>query len=294
MTKKLVIFDGNHLAYRAYYKFTNLKTLDGVKTGVIYGMPYVAESLIRRLTPDDVVVVFDGGRSPFRKGLLPSYKERDKKLGFDAEDFFRQRDEGKEIFKALGLKVARKEDVEADDLITMISRRYSKKGWEIIIVSGDKDFNQLLDKNIKIFNVTKNKLYEDWNLKKEIGYTPDQFVDYISITGDKSDHIDGYPGLGPKRTTILLEKYGSIDNFIKSGDSFGKVDVALLKEIWKRNKKLIDLKYFYLRFMINEAIPWENPTGEFSLEKVKKLCGNYEINSFLKSQFINTFKNLKA
>lgn len=290
---KLVIFDGNHLAYRAYYKFSNLKTLDSVKTGVIYGMPYVAESLIRRLNPDRVAIVFDGGRSLFRRELLPSYKERDKKLGFDTEDFFRQKDVGKEIFKALGLKVAHERYQEADDLIAMISRRYSKEGWEVVIVSGDKDFNQLLEKNISIFNVSKNKTYEHWNLKKELGYSPDQCVDYLSLCGDKSDGIDGYPGLGDKRTLALLEKFGSVSNFLKSKESFGKVDKLKLTEIWKRNKKLIDLKFYYRKFLMKKAIPWENPNAAFDYDGLKRICGMYEINSFLKPQFLNTFKNLK-
>jgi len=300
MFKRIAIFDGNHLAYRALYKFMNLKTLDGVKTSVIYGMPYVAESLIRRLGPDEVVVVFDGGRSSFRKELLPSYKDKPKKLGFDREDFYRQREEGKKIFMAFGLRVVHQWDMEADDLIAMIARRYSKLEWEAVIVSADKDFNQLLmplvtglHGAVNIFNVSKNKMYEDRTLKKEVGYTPSQCVDYLALTGDKSDNIDGYPGLGPKRTLALLEKYQSVDSFLKSGDSFGKVDKPKLREIWKRNKKLIDLKYFYRKFLIHQAIPWVNPNAELNIDLLKHICGIYEINSFLKPQFLNTFKQLR-
>jgi DNA polymerase-1 len=299
MLNRLVIFDGNHLAYRAYYKFMNLKTLDGVRTGVIYGMPYVAESLIRRLGPDEVVVVFDGGRSKFRNELLPSYKQRDKKLGFDAEDFHRQKDVGKELFKTLGLRIARQKHMEADDIITMISRRYSKKIWDVVIVSGDKDFNQLLKPykdgvqgEISIYNTSKGQLVTYGNLKKFVDYTPDMCVDYLALTGDKSDNIDGYPGLGPVRTLRLLDKFGSVDNFLKSEEKFGKVDKSRLEEIWKRNKKLIDLKYFYRKFLMKEAIPWENPNFGFDEKELKKLCGTYEINSFLKPQFINTFKTI--
>ena len=134
LLKRLVVFDGNHLAHRAYHKFANLKTIDGKKTSIIYGMVYIIESLVRRLGPDDVIVTFDGGRSSYRLGILPTYKDRDKKLGFDYEDFSSQRDVGKQIIKHLGIRVAQKKGYEADDIISMITREYSGLGWEVIIV----------------------------------------------------------------------------------------------------------------------------------------------------------------
>lgn len=300
MRNKIVIFDGNHLAYRAYYKFANLKTLDGVKTSIIYGMPYIAESLIRRLSPNEVAVVFDGGRSNFRMRLLPTYKAREKKLGFDVEDFRRQKDVGRDIFMSLGLSVAVKEHTEADDIIAMITRRFSVGEWDVIIVSGDKDFNQLITFPVKgingevtVYNTSKGRQFEYNTLEKEVGYRPEQCVDYLSLVGDKSDHIDGYPGIGPVKALLLLKKYGSIGGFLKSGDKFGKVNKVKLLEIWKRNKKLISLKYYYRKFLKREAIPWLYQEG-INLDKFKKLCGTYETNSFLKPQFINTFKNISS
>lgn len=299
MNKKIAIFDGNHLAYRALYKFGNLRTIDGVKTGVIYGMVYVAESLIRRIGPDVAVVVFDGGRSKYRLELLPSYKDREKKIGFDADDFFRQKDAGKELFMTLGIKVAQKKHTEADDIIAMITRRYSKKEWDVVIVSGDKDFNQLIDGGwpgerggIEIYNTSKGINYTYRNLCDKVGYYPAQTVDYLSLLGDKSDKIEGYPGIGPVKASQLLEQYGSVRNFLESGEKFGKVDNKKLEQIWKRNKKLIDLKFFYRKFLMKESIPWVNPTTGMCEDKLRKLCSTYEINSFLKPQFLKTFKNL--
>jgi len=294
MSKKLLIFDGNHLAYRAFYKFSNLRTLDKVNTSIVYGMPYIAESIIRRLSPDKVFLTFDGGRSKFRLDVLPSYKERDKKLGFDAEDFFRQKDLGKEIFKAFGIQVAQKKHYEADDLIAMITRRYVDNGYQIIIVSGDKDFNQLISEKVNVYNVSKNKAYSVDNCKEELGYEPEQCVDYLTLLGDKSDNIPGYPGIGPVKAVQFLEEFGSIKEFLNSTAKFGKVDKEKLEEIWKRNKKLIDLKYFYRRFLRTESIPWENPDATMDLDKLRKICGANEINSFLKPQFINTFKQINT
>lgn len=299
--KTLVIFDGNHLAYRAYYKFTNLRTLDDFKTSLIYGMPFIAESLIRRLSPNEVVVAFDGTRSLYRLGILPNYKNREKKLGFDAENFHKQKDIGRELFMALGLKIVYDKDEEADDIIAMVARRYSIKGWNVIIASGDKDFNQLIiDKDkgqgsITVYNPSKgkNKIYDSYNLFKEVGYHPRDTVDYLSLLGDASDKIPGFPGIGDKRARQLIDTFGGVKEFLKSDEKFGKVNKKELEEIWKRNKKLIDLKFFYRKFFMKKSIPWVNHDAKFNQEKFKKLCGLYEINSFLKPQFLNTFKKIK-
>ena len=297
MMNRIVIFDGNHLAYRAYYKFGNLKTIDSVRTGVIYGMPYIAESLIRKLGPDKAVIVFDGGSHESRLKLLPDYKKRDKKLGFDAEDFFRQKDAGRDIFMALGLKVAWKRHFEADDIITQIARRYSRKGWEVVIISADKDFYQLIkplskDGAIMMYNVSKNKMVDDYSFRISHNHRTDQSVDYLCLTGDKSDNIPGYPGIGEKRGIDFLEKFGSIKDFLNSDEKFGKMDKEKLREIYRRNKKLIDLKYFYRTYMAKESIPWLNPDAKLDMDKLTSTLSQYEIASFLKPQFINTFKNL--
>ena len=296
---RLVIFDGNHLAYRALYKFANLKTFDGANTSVIYGMPFIAESLIRRLAPDKVAMTFDGGRSPFRMGLLPLYKQRDKKLGFDYDDFKRMRTAGSDIFTAMGIQVAWKKDFEADDLIAMIARRYSIVEWDVVIVSADKDFNQLimpldpgLHGPVSVFNVGKNLMLDYHTLKETTGYYPEQCVDYLSLTGDKSDNIPGYPGIGPKKALDILHRWGSIKQFICHDASYGKVDKMELEKIRAINKKMIDLRYFYRKFLMHEPIPWLNPTPEFDEDRLRSICNVHEINSFLKPQFINTFKKL--
>ena len=299
MRNRLVIFDGNHLAYRAYYKFGSLKTIEGTRTGVIYGMPYIAESLIRRLGATSAVMTFDGGRHKSRLELLPDYKKRDKKLGFDAEDFFFQKDEGMKLFMALGLKVAWAKGWEADDIIAQIARRYSQSGWDVIIVSADKDFHQLiqfpvLDEQgeITMFNPAKGKEFGYTTISKEVGYTPEQCVDYLCLRGDKSDNIPGYPGIGEKRAIQFLGQFGSIKAFLKSDQTFGKMDKDKLRDIYKRNKGLIDLKFFYRKFMIKIPIPWVNP-GILDMDELRIICPTYEINTFIKPQFLNTFKKLQ-
>ena len=299
LLKRVLVFDGNHLAHRAYYKFANLKTLDGSKTSIIYGLVYILESVIRRLGPDEVIVTFDGGHSNHRVALLPGYKQREKKLGFDYDDFIRQKETAKETVKCLGIKVAHKKGYEADDIITMIARRYSVMGWETIIVSGDKDFNQLLMPSnfsthgaINIFNTNKGKLIEPRTLTSFYPYTPNQCVDFLSLTGDDSDKIPGYRGLGEIKSLELINEFGGVRKFLKSDKQFGKVNKDLLKEVYNRNRQLIDLKWYYRKYLLREEIPYENPKPLFDFLELKRICSLHEVNTFLKPQFIQTFKNL--
>lgn len=287
-----MVFDGNHLLYRAYYKFANLKTIEGIRTSITYGLPYISESLIRRLSPTEVITTFDGEKSKFRLGLLPGYKDRVKKLGFDAEDFHRQKITSIKSLQLLGIKVALHKELEADDVIAMITRRYKQMGYEVIIVSGDKDFNQLIDKKVSVFNSNKGIMLTKLNLQKLVGYKPEQTVDYLSLLGDASDKIPGYPGIGEKKALNLLDTYGSVKTFLESGDTFGKTDNKKLKELIKLNKKLIDLNYFYRKFLRKMDIPFLDVNPKLDINKFKLHCAKYEINSFLKTQFIKTFNKL--
>jgi DNA polymerase I len=290
--KRILLIDGNHLIYRAFFKFKGLRTLDGKATSVVYGGPYILESIIRRLGPDKVMVVFDHGRSDFRKGILPDYKQRESKLGEDKDDFFRQRDELVKLLIAMGLTVFRVQGYEADDIIAYLSKVYYKMGWDNIIVSADKDFVQLINTTTLLYNVNKGVLIDELNCKEHYGYTVRQCVDYLSICGDESDHIPGYPGIGPATATKLFDKFGSVRKFLRSSEPMGKIDKEKLKLIHERNRKLIDLNYFLRHVLVPENIKPINSKANFNKSHVMDICMDNQINSFIKPQFINTFINL--
>lgn len=289
--RRALVIDGNHVTYRAYYKFKNLKTIGGINTSIVFGIPRILESLVRKFDyPDKVIVVFDGKKSKYRLGILPEYKQRDQKLGFDREDFIRQRQEAMDALGFLAVPVVYHKNYEADDLIALLTRRLPK--YHITIVSGDKDFNQLISETIDVYNVNKGKLLTLDNAYKELGYRADQTVDFLSLWGDSSDNISGYPGIGEVRAKKFLEQFGSIKEFLKGDEKFGKTDKILLKEIAFRNKKLIDLKYYYRKNLLKSKIPYYSNNKDIDLSAFKRFCAINETNSFLKPQFINTFKKL--
>lgn len=289
-----MVVDGNHLCYRAHYKFANMKTLEGVSTSVVYGAPYILESVIRKIGPDKVIVVFDSNRHTFRTSLLPNYKQRDPKLGFDKTDFFRQRDELIDIFSYMGLPIVKKDGFEADDLIYQVIKAEQKGETEVVIVSGDKDFNQAVNKYVWIWNTQKDFKITHYNMESKIGYKPEQCIDYLCLLGDDSDHIKGVPGIGEKRAKDFLLQYSSIRNFLKSKDTkFGKLDKSLIRGVYQINRKLISLSIFYRKFLKGQPIPYIRRPKDLDIIKLKRICARYEINTFIKPDFISTFNNLK-
>jgi len=291
---KVLVIDGNNLLYRVYYKFSSMRAMDGTPTGISYGFPMVLQSLIVKFKPSQVVVVFDGGNAKKRLEILPEYKLREKKEGFDKEDFMRQWEVVKRFLEILCVPYIQIRYHEADDLIWLVARGLKRRN-RVIIVSSDKDFVQLLGKNVEIWNPSKKVLITTKNAKVVMGYESYQCVDYLTLDGDKSDNIPGYPGVGPVTAKAFLEEHNSITDFLKSGaEKFKKIEPEPLEAVYRVNRAIIDIKYFcrkYItykdfksaRVLINDTI---------DTETLAYICADNSIKTFIKKPFIKAFKNL--
>ena len=142
MRPKAIIIDGNNLLHRAYHQYKQMRASDGKPSGVVFGVPYMLWSLIRNHKPEDIVMVFDGGRDRNRLKAHPDYKKKEPKADFDYEDFIKQKTAAMGICNSLGIKITHRKDLEADDVIWLQARRWEKKGYQVMIVSTDKDFVQ--------------------------------------------------------------------------------------------------------------------------------------------------------
>jgi len=286
-----MVIDGNNQAYRAVYKFGDMKNNKGVSTSLIYGVPYILKNTIAKFTPDEVYITFDGGRSHIRKTLLPNYKNRDKKLGFDYENFKEQMDILRAFLPSLGLSVVYKHDMEADDLIYKLCK---KKG-KITIVSSDKDFNQLISKDVQVYNPYTQATLTHGSLHKRVGYRPEQTVDYLVLDGDSSDKIPGYKGMGEKRIKAFLDEFGSIKNFLNTETAVYKfLDKEVLRDLYKLNRTLIDLRYITIKYKELRDIKISEFTtrGKYDHKTVIDFSRKYNINTFLLPDFTKTFKGL--
>ncbi len=286
-----LIIDGNNYAYRAYYAYARMKSRKGNPSAVVFGIPTFLSKLINDFKPSRLIVVFDGDRHPKRMELNPGYKgSRGGKVGFDAEDFFKQKDVAMDLLhNGFGIPVYRNRGHEADDMIYKLAKKYKKKG-HVMIGSADKDFNQLIDEDLSIWNHNKDRVVGLDNCYHLFGYHPDQCVDFLALDGDKSDGITGYRGIGEVKAKDFISKH-SIKEFLKNGLSYPRINNDKLASIYSTNRALIDLKYFNRRF--NRKV---KPSYAFdSKPKMNKsviddISITYSTNSFRVPTFINKFK----
>lgn len=290
---KIIIIDGNNLCHRAYHKFKQMRSSEGKQSGVAFGFLYILRSLVNLHSATRVIVVFDGGRHPKRVELLPNYKERDKKDDFDSKSFYSQKDDVKKFLKYFCIDYIEEPGTEADDVMWLLARKLKKKN-QIVIVSTDKDFNQLLSKDISIWHPWKDKRITHKNIESIYGYTPEQCVDYLILVGDSSDNIKGYPNIGDKRARDFLAKH-SIKEYLYTyeHDEHSIIKRKKLEEIYLLNRQLIDIRLFCRRYMKgNFTTLVKNHKKKIEKKKIAELASDYSITTFHKEDFQKTFKNL--
>ncbi len=214
MKKTLYIIDGHALCYRAYYAFIRNPLLNsrGQNTSAIFGFARMLYRLIIDQKPDYIAVAFDPPKKSFRFEMYPEYKANRQKM---PDDLRSQIDEIKRMVEALGLARIELGDYEADDVLGTMARKFGSKTLEVMLVTGDKDAYQLLDKNVRIYanrkGISEFEIYDEKNIVEKTGLRPDQIIDYMALTGDTSDNIPGVKGIGEKSALKLIESYGSLD-----------------------------------------------------------------------------------
>ena len=291
----ILIIDGNNYAHRAFHKFTNLNNRHDQVTSVIYGMPLILANVIKKFKPSKIYVAFDGGKDKHRLDILPTYKQKKPKLGFDYENFIWQLEEVRGILNTLGIRILHCKKREADDLIYQMAKRLSSKNKRAIICSSDKDFHQLVSDNIHIWNHSKEVLVTPKNCKGRFSYQPDQCVDYLCLDGDASDKIPGYRGMGEKRIAKFFAEFYSIQEYLDSDKTLDHLDKKILQFTYDRNRQLIDLDLFHTRFYNGSRMPYwkKDIKPHFNVGKLQMFCDRHNIKTFLNADFLNTFKNLK-
>ena len=298
MSKKtLLVIDANHAAHRSAHTLTHL-SWKGKATNVTFGILNILFASCGVYKPKKVIMCWDDGRHPGRTAILPTYKNRDPKINFNYEDFHRQNEVTRRIIKSLGIPQLHRRENEADDYIYRLVRKYRKKGWKVVIVSGDKDFNQLVENKVFIHNPGKC-LITPLNFKKVVGVeTPEQFVDYLSLIGDSSDKIPGVRGIGEVTALKFLKEHGSISNYINKGPK-GTEDKLYdkIQEGTGVSKPLIDLKWFYERVMKKAKLTEEDyykgkKRPKQNLERYKDLCARLVgITKFSKPEHFKSLPN---
>lgn len=292
MSKKhVLLIDGENILHQSFHKFEKLKSTDGRPSGAIFGFFKSLHMYIDRFNPKEVYITFDNGHSEFRDKLNPNYKGHRKNISIDYESLQLQKAEIMKILRYLRINYIfdknKSYNYEGDDFLAyLVLKKFNKD--KVTIVSSDKDFNQLISSSVKIFNPRKEQYVREDNCMDLFEYSPDETVDYLSLVGDKSDDIEGYPGMGPKKTRIFLDKYGSIKNYLKDHDD------EKMKAVYEKNRQLIDLKW-YIKNIPLKSLPMKRYKDKnLKLEKFKEICITYSLASFMTNNFIKVFQELKS
>ena len=217
--KKLYLVDVSNMFFRAYYAVRMLTNDQGMPTNAVYGFLSMSMKLIKDMQPDYMAYCYDRPEASFRKDIDPNYKAN---RGETPEDLIPQIPYIKKITSLLGIPAFEKEKYEADDIIGSLAHFGLKNKLEVIIVSGDKDFAQLVTDRVFMLDTMRDNKYDYQGVIDKWGVKPEQFIDYLSITGDSSDNIPGIKGIGPKGAQKLIAQFNDLDgiyenlNLIKS------------------------------------------------------------------------------
>ncbi|HOL33179.1 MAG TPA: DNA polymerase I [Candidatus Syntrophosphaera thermopropionivorans] len=277
MRDKLYLIDGTALLYRSYYAFVNNPLINskGENTSAIYGVVNSFLHLLDSKKAENLLISFDRKAPTFRHELSEAYKANRPPM---PDALLAQVEPVQEFFRIIGLKEISIDGYEADDVLATLAERF-KTDYDIVFVTIDKDYAQLVDDKAVIYDPMKNITLDKEAIVKKYGILPEQFVDFLALAGDPSDNIPGVRGIGEVTAVKLLKQYSNLDEIYAHLDEIPE----------KLRQKLIEGKdnaYLSRQLaMIIRNVPIEIPRIEAlkfnpeSLHKAKDFLTRYEINT---------------
>lgn len=293
MSKKLRLFliDGSALAYRSYFAFIRNPLINskGENTSAVFGFTNSILKILREENPDYVAVVFDTKAPTFRHEIFKEYKSTRAKMPAEMSE---QLPRIREVAEGMDLPILEVEGYEADDLMGTLAKKAKEKGLEVILVTGDKDFLQLVDEDVRVLNPKRGgeeaELLDIKGVEEKFGVPPQKVIEVLALMGDASDNVPGIPGIGAKTALELIREFGTLENVLKNADKVKK------KNVQKGLKEHTDLARLSKRLVtIDTHVPFELSLPqlkrkEFNLSRLKELFKELEFTRFL--QEINSLE----
>jgi DNA polymerase-1 len=220
MSKKTTLYlvDGSSYLYRAFHALPNLTSSRGEPTGALLGVANMLRRLLNEEKPELIAVVFDAKGPTFRHKLYPEYKANRPPMPGELSS---QVEAILDFTRLLGLPLLQVEGVEADDVIGTLARAAEEAGMNCVISTGDKDMAQLVTARTTLTNTMTGVNLDRAGVSEKFDVTPEQFVDFLALTGDKSDNIPGVDKCGPKTAVKWLKEWGSLDEVMAHADEIG-------------------------------------------------------------------------
>lgn len=274
---KLHLIDGSGYIFRAFFAIRNLSTAAGVPTNAIYGFSQMLENTLRQEQPTHLALVFDSGHPTFRNEIYPEYKaNRDA----PPEDLTEQVPKIHELVKTFRIKTFVPIGYEADDVIATLTKKALEEGFDVRLITGDKDLMQLVSERVELFEPMKSKRYgpADVEAYEKLLVPPNQVRDALALAGDSSDNIPGVKGVGPKKAAKLLQDFGDLAGILaaaKEGRVKGKMGETLAEseEVAYLSQRLVTLAdEMPLEIGSLEELRYEGPDKE----AIRALYAKYE------------------
>ncbi len=255
---KVFLVDVSAMYFRAFYAIRSLSNSKGMPTNALYGFLSMTQKLLADFDPEYLCFCFDRKEPSFRLNMYSEYKANRTEM---PEELQLQVPFIEPLTKALGIPRFELKNYEADDCIGMLTKFAKEKGLEVVIVSGDKDFAQLVDKDVQLYDPMRDNWFDEKGVVEKWGVQASQMIDYLSIVGDSSDNIPGVKGIGAKGAQKLLSEYKNLEEI------YSRIDQIANKSM---QKKLQESKKnaFLSRDLIE--IVTENKLGVSSLDELKR------------------------
>jgi len=213
--KTIYLIDGSSYIYRAYHAVRHLSTTQGLPTNATFGFTNMLLKLLSDRKPERMAMAFDAKGPTFRHKIYEAYKANRPPM---PEDLAVQIPYIKHVVEGMNIPSLELSGYEADDIIGTLARAAQEKGYHVVMVTGDKDFKQLVSPGISIWDPMKDRTIDYGGLKKDFGLEPSQWVDVMGLSGDTSDNIPGVPGIGEKTAIELVKTFGSVEGIFKNLD----------------------------------------------------------------------------
>ncbi len=277
--RKIYLIDGSAFLYRAFHAIRNLSTSKGHPTNATFGFARILLKLIRENHPEYAVVLFDVKGPTFRHEMYDQYKANRPPM---PEELAVQIPDIKRLIRAMNIPIREKPGYEADDLAGTYSRLAEEQGFDVVMVTGDKDFIQLVTDRCILWDPMKDSITDLNRVKTDMGIEPVQFIDVLGLSGDTSDNIPGVAGVGPKTALDLIRTFGSIDNLYENLDSLkkrkklyenlsGSREIVILSRKLATINRSADVDPQLAAFRL----------GDFDTREVFKLFKEFEFNSLM-------------
>ncbi|HRT70600.1 MAG TPA: DNA polymerase I [Syntrophales bacterium] len=279
----MYLVDGSNYVFRAFYAIRHLSNSKGFPTNAVYGFATMLMKLLRDRKPDYIAVAFDLKGPTFRDEVYESYKAN---RAPTPDALIPQIPFIKDVVRGFSIPVIEKEGIEADDLIATLAKKYAEKGIKVFIVSGDKDFLQMVSEDITVVDTMKDRVYDIDGVKGRFGVAPEKVVDVLALTGDASDNIPGVPGIGDKTAQRLIAEFGSLEEVMGHLDG---IKNARLKESIGRYADQARLGRQLVTLMTDADV-------EFDLEKARYRGPDPHLlkDIFKELEFASLLKELKV